>query len=323
MPWCVRKCPYCDFNSHQLKNDLPEKIYIDTLIRDLQNDIPKVAGRTISSIFIGGGTPSLFSPEAIARLLKEIQQHIAFTPDIEITLEANPGTVDQDRFIGFRQAGVNRLSIGIQSFQAEKLKALGRIHDDHAALRAAQAARSAGFTRFNLDLMHGLPNQNIGEATADVETALGFSPPHLSWYQLTIEPNTLFHHRPPVLPDDTILGSIQEQGHDILLTSGYQHYEVSAYCLPDYECRHNLNYWQFGDYLGIGAGAHSKITDMQQHTCSRFWKLKNPQDYLKANNSFIGDENIISKKDLPFEFMRMLYACKKVFPHNCIRNERD
>ncbi len=303
MPWCVRKCPYCDFNSHQLKNELPEEQYITTLLRDLENDLPAVTDRKLISIFIGGGTPSLFSPEAIAKLLTEIQQRIPFEKNIEITLEANPGTVDQQRFIGFRHAGVNRLSIGIQSFQADKLKKLGRIHNDESALNAIIAVKSAGFKQYNLDLMHGLPEQTLQDACYDLETALGFKPPHLSWYQLTLEPNTLFHHRPPQLPEENTLLDIQDKGHELILNNGLQHYEVSAYCQTGNECQHNLNYWEFGDYLAIGAGAHSKITDAQNHIITRTWKIKHPQNYLNAPNSFIGEKSIIDPKEIPFEFM--------------------
>lgn len=303
MPWCVRKCPYCDFNSHQLKNDLPEEQYINTLLRDLENDLPMVANRKLISIFIGGGTPSLFSPDAIEKLLTEIQKKIPFEQNIEITLEANPGTVDQQRFIGFYQAGINRLSIGIQSFQADKLQKLGRIHNDESALNAVIAVKNAGFKQYNLDLMHGLPDQTLQDACHDLQTALDFIPPHLSWYQLTLEPNTLFHHRPPQLPDENTLIDIQDMGHNLIINKGYQHYEVSAYCQPGNECRHNINYWEFGDYLGIGAGAHSKITDTQNHIITRTWKIKHPQNYLNCADSFIGEISIINQQEISFEFM--------------------
>ncbi len=303
LPWCVRKCPYCDFNSHQLKNDLPEEQYINTLLRDLENDLPMATNRKLISIFIGGGTPSLFSPNALEKLLTEIQKKIPFEKNIEITLEANPGTVDQQRFIGFYQAGINRLSIGIQSFQADKLQKLGRIHNDEAALNAIIAVKNAGFKQYNLDLMHGLPDQSLQEACNDLQTALGFMPPHLSWYQLTLEPNTLFHHRPPTLPEENTLIEIQDTGHHLILNNGYHHYEVSAYCQPSNECRHNINYWEFGDYLGIGAGAHSKITDFKNNTITRSWKIKHPQNYLHATNSFVGESSVINRQEIPFEFM--------------------
>lgn len=310
----MRKCPYCDFNSHALKQTLPEEHYVDKLLKDFIDDLPKIKGRAITSIFFGGGTPSLFSPFAIKKILDEIQAHILFNPDVEITLEANPGTVDEERFAGFRAAGVNRLSIGIQSFNAEKLKLLGRIHNDQGAISAIRAAKNAGFTQFNLDLMHGLPQQHCTEALNDLETAIGFKPPHLSWYQLTLEPNTLFHHKPPQLPDENTLIAIQDQGHELLLTNGFHLYEVSAYSQPGNECKHNINYWEFGDYLGIGAGAHSKITDFNQQKISRFWKIKHPQEYLNAQNSFLGDSNVIESSQLPFEFMLNALRLQKTIP---------
>lgn len=314
MPWCIRKCPYCDFNSHQLKNNLPEQQYLNTLLNDLDHDLTQVNNRTLKSIFIGGGTPSLFSPQAIEYLLNEIKKRITFDQNIEITLEANPGTVDQQRFIGFRQAGINRLSIGIQSFQADKLHKLGRIHNDEAAINAVHAVKNAGFEKYNLDLMHGLPDQSLADAIYDIQTALGFMPPHLSWYQLTLEPNTLFHHNPPQLPEEEILLNIQNNGHDLLTQNGYQHYEVSAYCQPDYECQHNINYWEFGDYLGIGAGAHSKITDIDKQIITRAWKIKHPVNYLKATNKYIGEETILNSPEIPFEFMLNALRLQKPIP---------
>ena len=261
LPWCARKCPYCDFNSHQARAAIPEADYVAALIADLEHDLPRVWGRPVRSIFIGGGTPSLFSPAAIDGLLSGIHARLPVMPDAEITLEANPGTSDTERFKGFRDAGVNRLSIGIQSFDDQKLKALGRIHDRGQALRAAEAARAAGFDNVNLDLMFGLPGQTVDQALADLRTAIAQQPAHLSVYQLTIEPNTLFHARPPTLPDDDILWAMQEQLQALLAANGYRQYEVSAYARAGHECRHNLNYWIFGDYLGIGAGAHAKLTD--------------------------------------------------------------
>lgn len=302
-PWCIKKCPYCDFNSHTLKHDLPEEKYIHALLNDLTQDLAWVQNRKITSIFMGGGTPSLFSPEAIQLLLTEIRARIDFANDnIEITLEANPGTVDEARFAGFRQAGVNRLSIGIQSFDAEKLKTLGRIHDGQMAQSAVMAAKAAGFTNFNLDLMHGLPNQTKEQALHDLQIAVGFLPPHLSWYQLTLEPNTLFYQKPPVLPPEDILYEISEHGAEYLKNNHYQHYEVSAYCKAKHECQHNLNYWQFGDYLGIGAGAHGKITDVDGQQVYRYWKIKHPKDYLEANN-VVAEKTLVAKSQLPFEFM--------------------
>lgn len=302
IPWCVRKCPYCDFNSHEARAGIPEEAYVATLLRDLDQQLPHIWGRRIVSIFFGGGTPSLFAPQTIEKILAGIYQRLRYGPDTEITLEANPGTVDEGRFVGFRQAGVNRLSIGVQSLQNEKLHALGRIHNREYALRAIDAAVNAGFDNFNLDLMHGLPNQSIEDAMSDLQDALAFKPPHLSWYQLTIEPNTFFHKRPPVLPQDEILWDIQEQGKKKLEQAGLQQYEVSAYALPDRQCMHNLNYWEFGDYLGIGAGAHSKITDVEKQVIIRHSQVKNPKDYL-ANTSLISSEHVVTEKEVGFEFM--------------------
>lgn len=303
LPWCVRKCPYCDFNSHALKQTIPENEYIGALIDDLQQNLSTVADRDIKSIFFGGGTPSLFSPVAIEKLLKKIKTFLKINDDIEITLEANPGTVEQERFRGFKQAGINRLSIGIQSFQAEKLKILGRIHDNKDAINAIQAAKSAGFNNFNLDLMYGLPQQSVADALQDLKIAISMQPTHLSWYQLTLEPNTLFYQKPPVLPDQEHIWEMQNQGQALLAEHGFQQYEISAYSLPDYSCQHNLNYWEFGDYLGIGAGAHSKITDINSGKIKRIAKVKHPNDYLNKNKSFIAEEKIINQAELPLEFM--------------------
>lgn len=303
LPWCVRKCPYCDFNSHTAGKEIPEQSYINALIADLDLDLSRIPNRPISSIFIGGGTPSLFSAQAIEKLLAAIHKRIDFVDDIEITLEANPGTVEYERFAGYRVAGVNRLSIGIQSFQAEKLTALGRIHNSEEAIRAADTAHQAGFDNFNLDLMHGLPSQTIEDALYDLNTALSLSPTHLSWYQLTIEPNTFFAHKPPLLPQDETIWEMQETGRELLSKNNFQQYEISAYSLNNRLCQHNKNYWEFGDYLGIGAGAHSKITNTKQNTITRFWKKKNPKDYLNNKTNFIGAEQFISNNELPFEFM--------------------
>ncbi|MGA9032746.1 MAG: radical SAM family heme chaperone HemW [Sulfuricaulis sp.] len=319
IPWCVRKCPYCDFNSHEARSDIPEQEYIDALLRDLEQDLPRVWGRIVHTIFIGGGTPSLFSPEAIDRLLSGIRARLPLDQNIEITLEANPGTVELERFKGFRTAGINRLSIGIQSFDEEKLKALGRIHGRAEALRAAEAARAAGFDNFNFDLMFGLPGQSVEQALADMRTAIDLHPTHLSAYQLTIEPNTLFHARPPTLPDDDITWDMQSRLQTELATAGYRQYEVSAYARPGYECRHNLNYWKFGDYLGIGAGAHAKITaagdaqgcasaargGMPGAAITRLWKVKHPNEYLRTAGmpESIGGEQKLSRHDAAAEFM--------------------
>ena len=303
IPWCVRKCPYCDFNSHEARANIPEQDYVDALLRDLEQDLPRVWGRIVHTVFIGGGTPSLFSPEAIDRLLSGIRARLPLDQNCEITLEANPGTVELERFQGFRAAGVNRLSIGIQSFDDEKLKALGRIHGRAEALRAAEAARAAGFDNFNLDLMFGLPGQTVEQALADMRTAITLSPAHLSAYQLTIEPNTLFHARPPALPDDDSVWEMQSQLQAMLAAADFRQYEVSAYARPGYECRHNLNYWMFGDYLGIGAGAHAKITDASGIT--RLWKVKHPNDYLSnaGTPGGIGSTDKLSREHTVTEFM--------------------
>lgn len=312
IPWCVRKCPYCDFNSHKSPESLPEDLYVEALLKNLDERLPQIWGRRFISIFFGGGTPSLFSPKAIEQILIGINTRMNIGPDIEITLEANPGTVDESRFAGFRQAGVNRLSLGIQSLQDEKLQALGRIHHREHALRAIDAAQRAGFDNINLDLMHGLPNQSIDDAMQDLRDALAWHTPHLSWYQLTIEPNTFFHHQPPRLPEDETLWDIQEQGKKILADHGLQQYEVSAYSLPGKECAHNVNYWEFGDYLGIGAGAHSKLTDVDQQVVKRHSQLKNPKDYLSytlahspydGKKGFVINDVVISEQDIIFEFM--------------------
>ncbi|BAZ92462.1 coproporphyrinogen III oxidase and related Fe-S oxidoreductases [Thiohalobacter thiocyanaticus] len=305
IPWCVRKCPYCDFNSHELRDELPERDYIAALIRDLDQDLPMVWGRTVESIFIGGGTPSLFSAEAIARLLSELRGRLPLKPDLEVTLEANPGTVEQQRFADFRSAGINRLSIGIQSFDDDQLQKLGRIHGRREAIRAAEAAHAAGFDNFNLDLMFGLPDQRPDQALADLNTALDLEPSHLSWYQLTLEPNTWFYSHPPRLPDDDTLGDIQEAGRGRLASRGYTQYEVSAFARSGHLCRHNLNYWRFGDYLGIGAGAHGKLTLAAEQRILRRWKCKHPRDYLAhaGTAAGIGGSQTLGAADARFEFL--------------------
>ncbi|MGL4204650.1 MAG: radical SAM family heme chaperone HemW [Aeromonadaceae bacterium] len=301
IPWCVQKCPYCDFNSHALKQAIPEAQYVTALLEDLACDLPLVQGRSLSSIFIGGGTPSLFSPQAIAQLLQGVEARIPFAEDIEITMEANPGTVEAGRFTGFQAAGVNRISIGVQSFDPRQLQQLGRIHDPAQAQRAAEQAASLGLRSFNLDLMHGLPGQTITEALADLRQAIALAPPHLSWYQLTIEPNTAFGARPPRLPEDETLWAIQEQGHALLLAAGYRQYEISAYAKPGFECRHNLNYWRFGDYLGIGCGAHGKLT-LPDGEIRRTVKLKHPKGYLDPARAYLDESWPVTAADLPFEF---------------------
>lgn len=313
IPWCVKKCPYCDFNSHAIKNieseqqtqfDLPEKDYIDRLLFDLEQDLPAVWGRRLHSIFIGGGTPSLFSPESLDRLISGIRARLPFEGDIEITMEANPGTFEAEKFRGFRKAGINRLSIGVQSFNAEHLEKLGRIHNPKQAIEAAEFAHEAGFDSFNLDLMHGLPNQTVEQALTDLEIAISIKPQHISWYQLTLEPNTLFHKKPPILPQDETLWDIQEAGQKLLAQHGYEQYETSAYAKsPSLRAQHNLNYWQFGDYLGIGAGAHGKITRLDLGEIHRTTKKRHPKDYLTGDWSSVSEHTVIPQHELPFEFM--------------------
>ncbi|WGL64830.1 radical SAM family heme chaperone HemW [Pseudomonas sp. CW003PS] len=302
IPWCVRKCPYCDFNSHAAGPTLPEEEYVDALLADLDVDLRHVHGRPLTSIFFGGGTPSLFSDRALGRLLAGVERRVAFAPDIEITLEANPGTFEQAKFKGYRALGINRLSIGVQSFQEAKLKALGRIHDGGEAIRAADMARAAGFDNFNLDLMHGLPEQSIEDALFDLRTAISQGPTHLSWYQLTMEPNTVFWSQPPTLPEDDLLWDIQEAGQALLAAEGYAQYEVSAYAKAGKQARHNLNYWTFGDFLGIGAGAHAKLSTPAGRI-QRTWKTRLPKDYLDPAKAFQAGERTLEADELPFEFL--------------------
>ena len=305
IPWCVEKCPYCDFNSHALKNTIPEQDYVRSLIEDLDADIQKfdLSERDLHSIFIGGGTPSLFSAQSIESLLTQVLARFNHQDDIEITLEANPGTVEAEKFIGFFKAGVSRLSIGVQSFASDKLIKLGRIHDSEQAKKAAMLATQCGVGSFNLDLMHGLPNQSIENALDDLKTAISLNPTHISWYQLTIEPNTAFHSKPPKLPQDDVLWEIQDQGVKLLTEAGYHQYEISAYAKPGYQSQHNLNYWQFGDYLGIGCGAHGKITDTTQQKIVRTIKVKHPKGYLDKDRLYLDHLNDVNASELPFEFM--------------------
>lgn len=303
LPWCERKCPYCDFNSHELKTPIPEAEYIDALIADLEQDLPKVWGRVCHAVFIGGGTPSLFSSGGMDRLLSGVRARLPLAPDAEVTLEANPGSSEAAGFAGFRAAGVNRLSIGIQSFNAGHLEAIGRIHDPYEAMSAVEAARKAGFDNFNLDLMFGLPGQTVNEALHDAKIAVGCAAAHLSFYQLTIEPNTRFYRHPPDLPDDETSWRMQQEIQILLADYGYAQYEVSAYARPGRRCLHNLSYWQFGDYLGIGAGAHAKIT--LHDRIERSVKVRSPGSFLRKAG---GDDRIASLRTLSgdecvFEFM--------------------
>ena len=315
IPWCVQKCPYCDFNPHAQKQAIPEAEYVSALLDDLSADLAFVAGRTLSSIFIGGGTPSLFSAQAIGQLLAGIQERIPFDDNIEITLEANPGTVEAGRFAGYQSAGVNRFSIGVQSFNPLHLQKLGRIHDPAQAVAAAHQASALKLRSFNLDLMHGLPNQTLEQALDDLRQAIALAPPHLSWYQLTIEPNTAFGARPPRLPEDDTLWEIQERGHELLVAAGYRQYEISAYAKPGFECQHNLNYWRFGDYLGIGCGAHGKLTDPHTGTIHRTVKIKHPKGYLDPARPYLDQRWQVQSDELPFEYFmnrfRLFEPCPK------------
>ncbi len=314
IPWCIKKCPYCDFNSHEARNEIPEERYLDALIRDLENELPNIWGRSIESIFIGGGTPSLFSAKGIDRLLRSLRERLNFRPNIEITMEANPGTFEQERFSAYRQAGINRLSIGIQSYNDQHLKALGRIHGSEEALKAANIVQNAGFENFNLDLMFGLPKQTVEEALCDLAQAIAAQPNHISWYQLTIEENTLFHYSPPPVPNDELIWEIQEQGQNLLKEAGYEQYEVSAYAQKNQQSKHNMNYWEFGDYLGIGAGAHGKIT-MPDGSITRHTKFRHPEEYMNKalGNQARSTEKPLKKDDVIFEFMLNIARLKKGF----------
>ncbi len=303
IPWCIKKCLYCDFNSHAVKGDTPEAAYIDALLKDLAEDVQRyVITRPISSIFIGGGTPSLFSPESINRLLRGIEQQLPLKPDIEITLEANPGTFESHKFAEFRALGINRLSIGIQTFNDTLLTRLGRVHSGGEALKAAEIAQQSGFDNFNLDLMFGLPGANPEDSQSDVATAISLKPTHISFYQLTLEPNTYFHKFPPQLPNDELIFDTQKRGQQLLADHGYQQYEVSAYSQSGLQCQHNVNYWQFGDYLGIGAGAHGKITQTLPQTIIRTVKPKSPEHYLQDTHK-LGSSTVIPVAELPLEFI--------------------
>jgi putative oxygen-independent coproporphyrinogen III oxidase len=282
LPWCVRKCPYCDFNSYEAREPLPDIEYVDAVLRDLRGELPNVQGRHVQTVFIGGGTPSLFSAAAIERLLRGIAADLALASDAEITLEANPGAVDAARFAAFRAAGVNRLSIGIQSLRDDRLRALGRVHDSREARRAVEIARMAGFTNVNFDFMYALPGDDAAGALADLEQAIDLAPTHLSWYQLTLELNTAFHRRPPPLPADETVAEIEARGRDLLAAAGFDRYEVSAYSRPQRQSAHNLNYWRFGDYLGVGAGAHGKITLPALQAIERRAKTRNPRTYMET-----------------------------------------
>ncbi|REL36338.1 radical SAM family heme chaperone HemW [Thalassotalea euphylliae] len=318
IPWCVQKCPYCDFNSHGMKSELPEQAYTAALLKDLDDDITRfnLSDRKLHSIFIGGGTPSLFSAKAIGDILAGVFTRFDHDSDIEVTLEANPGTVEADKFVGFAEAGVSRLSIGVQSFESDKLIKLGRIHDNQQAIRAAELAKSCGVKSFNLDLMHGLPGQSLDAAMDDLAQAIALKPDHLSWYQLTIEPNTAFGSKPPKLPEDETLWDIQEHGVSKLADAGYQQYEISAYSQLGKQSKHNLNYWRFGDYLGIGCGAHGKITDSASGKIYRTVKVKHPKGYLEQGRPALDHLNTVTTDELPFEFMMNQLRLRESFDIN-------
>jgi oxygen-independent coproporphyrinogen-3 oxidase len=302
IPWCLKKCPYCDFNSHERRGEIPEARYVAALLADLELALPSIWGRRVHTVFFGGGTPSLFAPESIDTILAGVRARVALVPDAEITLEANPGTFERARFAEFKAAGVNRLSVGVQSFEPRFLHALGRVHDADEA-RAAAAAAIEIFGNVNLDLMYALPGQTLADAQSDLEEALRFSPPHLSFYHLTIEPNTLFHRYPPVLPDDETAADIEDAIAGTLGAGGYLHYETSAYATPGHECRHNVNYWRFGDYLGIGAGAHSKLSFQQRVV--RQVRHKQPQQYIEEaeRGSPLAEDRTVERNEIGFEFM--------------------
>ena len=302
IPWCLRKCPYCDFNSHQ-SDDIPERLYVASLIDDLNQELDAVQGRELQSIFFGGGTPSLFSGDAINDILCAVKQRIRFASDIEITLEANPGTAEQNKFSDYCSAGVNRLSIGVQSFEQTQLQKLGRVHSGNEAIAAVGIAQQAGFTDINIDLMHGLPGQREAQASADLQRAMALGASHISWYQLTIEPNTAFYSAPPILPSDDYLADIQQAGEILLAEGGYQQYETSAYAKVGKQARHNRNYWLFGDYIGIGAGAHGKLTSAVTGTIQRRWKTRQPNNYLDPQKAFCSGEKTLKAAELPLEFM--------------------
>jgi oxygen-independent coproporphyrinogen-3 oxidase len=311
LPWCVRKCPYCDFNSHALKGALPGDDYVDALLADLEADLPLVWGRTVHSVFLGGGTPSLFDATRVERLLAGIRARLALAPDVEITLEANPGTIERDSFAAYRDAGVNRVSLGAQSFDPERLGALGRIHGPGDIERSVESLHRAGLDNFNMDLMFGLPGQDVEGALDDLRRALAANPTHLSHYQLTIEPNTAFAAAPPPLPDDALCWEMQERAAGLLIDAGYRQYEISAWSRPGLESRHNLNYWRFGDYLGIGAGAHGKLTLPAEGAVRRRVKTRHPRRYLGGDR--LAMDEPVAADDLAFEFFLNVLRLREGF----------
>ena len=322
LPWCVRKCPYCDFNSHALKDELPAERYLDALMRDLEVELPLVWGRPVQSVFFGGGTPSLFSAAQVERMLSGFRGLLEIVPGAEVTLEANPGTVERDSFTAYRDAGVNRVSLGVQSFDDRMLEAIGRIHGRAEAQQAAESLAGAGMESFNLDLMFGLPGQSLEAAVADVQTALAYSPPHLSHYQLTLEPNTCFHARPPSLPADDESWAMQGACAEYLEAAGMTNYEISAWSGPGRECRHNLNYWRYGDFMGIGAGAHGKLTEASAQTVRRRIRIRHPRNWMEGaeQGAPLAEEREVDAQDRVFEFflnqLRLRHGVRKAdFPN--------
>ncbi len=303
-PWCIKKCPYCDFNSHPLREDLPASLYVDALIADLESDLPLVWGRPLRSVFFGGGTPSLFDAEQIDRFLAAVRARLQLVPGAEITLEANPGALEHDAFCAYRDAGVNRVSLGVQSFDDKLLKRIGRIHGRAEVEKAIRSIKDARLENFNLDLMFGLPQQQLEVAVADIREALKHEPPHLSHYQLTVEPNTAFHANPPALPDDEHRWEMQQACEELLLAGGYEQYEISAWARPHRKCAHNLNYWRYGDYLGIGAGAHGKITQPAEGVIRRLCKQRHPRAYMQAmqTGNWRAEDDVVAEREIPFEF---------------------
>jgi oxygen-independent coproporphyrinogen-3 oxidase len=303
LPWCVRKCPYCDFNSHALKEQLPERAYLDSLLADLEFEAKRLRGRTARSIFFGGGTPSLFSPDGIGRIISAVVETGLLAADAEISMEANPGTIERGQFAEYKAVGVNRFSLGAQTFDPGQLERIGRIHSDKEIWSSIDELAAAGIENFNLDLMYALPGQSVEQALQDIRFAVEANPAHISHYQLTIEPKTPFHHKPPPLPGDDEAWKMQTEGQQFLSEAGFRHYEISAYARPDRECRHNLNYWTYGDYIGIGAGAHGKLTDGATGRISRHFKSKNPQRYIESNGESRRSEEQLTDGDIIFEFM--------------------
>jgi oxygen-independent coproporphyrinogen-3 oxidase len=320
IPWCIKKCPYCDFNSHTSKTEIPEKEYLISLIDDLNKSLNFVQSRKLSSIFFGGGTPSLFSARAIGEIISAADSQIGFDKNIEITLEVNPGTFEQKKFSDYKINGINRLSIGIQSFDDNKLLDLGRIHSSEQAISAVEKAKLVGFDNINLDLMYGLPKQAPTQAMNDLRLAIELAPKHISWYQLTIEPNTEFFNKPPLLANDVQIELMQDEGKKLLANAGYEQYEISAYCKVNKKSLHNMNYWKFGDYIGIGAGAHGKVTLAEEKRIVRTQKTRSPKDYLDSEKSYTSSFKEIDHKDLPLEFMMNILRINRGVPREVFKN---